>query len=347
MTKGGPGSPVPPPAPVQPVQPVDFAEHAGASRKRPEVVPSWAKGTRTQVVEWSPENAPVARPRQEAGRPERGERGERAERGERIEKPERAERHERPEPARAAERHERPEPARTADKPERVERVAADKVVEAREEDLAVTDDGEDAGGAELAAGMILMSEAELAERDADVAEAALGPFRESIARFDRIVSELEQRLREDVVDLSARIASALAQRELKLDRTLILDIARRALRLLGPLERVIVKCAESDAELLREHMPTLARAEAGRPVEVIVRPSDDIQPGGLLLTFDGGVVDAREERRLQRIVDAVKAAIQELENQFEPGDDGSGGGSRNGGNGNGGNAGSGDGGAP
>ena len=317
--------PIPPVTPVAPagrVQSVDFAElgAAAAHNRGGEAMPSWAKGAPAKVVEWSPGDAPAARPE----RHERAERHERHERGDR-ERPEPARPdRERPEPARP----ERAAPAERAEAPprgDRVERMPERPEPRAAEPelgpDLADELDGGEGGGGEfgLAAGMIVVSEAELAQRDAEVAEAAIAPYREAIARFDRVVNELEQRLREDIVDLSARIASALAQRELKLDRTLVLDIARRALRLLGPLERVIVKCAESDAELLREHLPTLARAEAGRPVEVLVRPSDDILAGGLLLTFDGGVVDAREERRLQRIVDAVKAAIQELENQFDP----------------------------
>jgi len=166
--------------------------------------------------------------------------------------------------------------------------------------------------------GMLLISERELAQREADLEEALREPYLEAARHLLRVIGEIEQRLRDDVVDLAARIASVLTNRLLQHDRTITLDIAQRALRLLGPLERVVVKCAEVDAELLREHLPALARAEAGRVVEVIVRPSDDIQPGGLLLTFDGGVVDAREERRLARIVDAVKAAVQESDALLE-----------------------------
>ena len=166
--------------------------------------------------------------------------------------------------------------------------------------------------------GMVLISQDELTRREAELTDALRAPYLEAAQRLMSVVGEIEQRVREDVVDMAARIAAVLMQRAVKLDRTITLDIARRALRRLGPIERVIVKCAESDADLLREHLPALARSEVGQMVEVVVRPSDDIRPGGVMLTFDGGVVDAREERRLARIVDAVKAAVLDNDAMIE-----------------------------
>lgn len=168
--------------------------------------------------------------------------------------------------------------------------------------------------------GMLLVSEEALAEREEAIVEALRKPYLDAATSLVQAIDELETRLTDDVVELAAKIAQALTYREFAADRTLILEVAQRALRLVGPLERLTVRCAPEDAELLRDNLPALARMEVGRPVEVLVRPSDDIMPGGLLLTFDGGVVDAREERRAARIVEAVKAAIRESgQNKDEP----------------------------
>lgn len=160
--------------------------------------------------------------------------------------------------------------------------------------------------------GMLLVSEEALAEREEAIVEALRKPYLDAARSMLQAVDELETRLTDDIVDLAGRIAQALTYREFTTDKTLVLEVAQRALRLVGPLERLTVRCAPEDAELLRDNLPALARVEVGRAVEVVVRPSDDIMPGGLLLTFDGGVVDAREERRAARIVEAVKTAIRE-----------------------------------
>jgi hypothetical protein len=173
-----------------------------------------------------------------------------------------------------------------------------------------------------LPEGMVLVSEDELIAREQALIDALQRPYLEAARRFEEAVADLDRRLREDIVDLAARIASALVHRELKMNRGLVLEVAQRALRLVGPLDRVTVKCAPEDADLLREHMPQIARTEVGRAVEVTVRPSDDVMPGGLLLTFEGGVVDAREDRRLARITEAVKEALHAVDmNERPPGE--------------------------
>ncbi len=159
-----------------------------------------------------------------------------------------------------------------------------------------------------------VVSEEEMIAREDALIAALQKPYRDAAARFFAACEDLDRRLREDVVELASRIASAMLHREFKMNRGLVLEVAQRALRLVGPLERVTVKCAPEDADLLREHMPNLARTEVGRAVEVTVRPSDDVTPGGLVLTFEGGVVDARDDRRLARITDAVREALHAVD---------------------------------
>lgn len=164
----------------------------------------------------------------------------------------------------------------------------------------------------ELPPGAMIVTQEEIDQHDQEIVNLLREPFLRAALALEEARNELVSRIHEDVVDLAARLASALLQREVKLDRTVTIDVVQRALRLAGPLESVTIKCSEEDAELIRERAPGLARIEAGRPVEVTVRPSDDIQPGGCVLTWDGGVVDARNERRLDRIIEAVKTAVSE-----------------------------------
>jgi len=163
-----------------------------------------------------------------------------------------------------------------------------------------------------LPPGAMVMTEAQLAARDEALVAELRAPYEESARRLAAGVVELQQRLHEDMVELAARVGEVLMYREVRSDPAVILDITRRALRMVGPMERVVVKCAPEDEAILREHLDEVARHEAGRAVEVIVRASDDIDVGGCLLTFESGIVDARSNKRLERIIDALKAAVSD-----------------------------------
>jgi len=178
-------------------------------------------------------------------------------------------------------------------------------------------------GGAEAVAqagptvppGALVLMPEELEAHEQALIEAYREPYLEAAARLDEAARELASRVHEDIVELAARLAQALLHRAIKEDRTIMLEVLQRAFRLAGPLEHVTVRCSSEDADMLRERAPGLARAETGRAVDVVVRPSDDISPGGCVLTWEGGVVDARNERRLDRIVDAVRTALAEASN--------------------------------
>ncbi|MCA9515033.1 MAG: hypothetical protein KC635_08845 [Myxococcales bacterium] len=160
--------------------------------------------------------------------------------------------------------------------------------------------------------GSLIVSEADLEAREQELVDVLREPYRAAARDLKGAIIELQQRLHEDLVDLAGRFAQALIYREVRLDRGIMLDIAHRALRMAGTMERVVIKCSEEDAPVLREELGDLARSEAGQAVEVVVRPSDDIDVGGCLLTFEGGIVDARNEKRLERLMEVVKAAVSD-----------------------------------
>ena len=160
--------------------------------------------------------------------------------------------------------------------------------------------------------GALILTPEELEAHEQAFIDALREPYLAAAQRLEDAREELASRVHEDIVELAARLATALIHRAISEDRTITLEILQRAFRLAGPLEHVTVRCNADDADLIRERAPGLARAETGRAVEVVVRPSDDITAGGCVLTWEGGVVDARNERRLERIVEAVKTAIAE-----------------------------------
>lgn len=166
--------------------------------------------------------------------------------------------------------------------------------------------------GVVLPEGAHVVTDADLEALRDEIADELRGPYLEAAAALNAAADELEQRLYDDIVDLAVRLAEAVVQRTVALDREVVIETARRALRLAGPVARVVVRCNADDATPLRERLVDVAQGEAGRAVEVIVRPSDDIDAGGCLLTFESGIVDARVSRQLDRLAEAVKGAIHD-----------------------------------
>lgn len=163
-----------------------------------------------------------------------------------------------------------------------------------------------------LPEGSHVVTDADLEALRDEIADELREPYLAAASALNAAADELEQRLYDDIVDLAVRLAEAVVHRTVALDRDVVIETARRALRLAGPVARVVVRCNADDAAHLRERLVDVAHGEAGRAVEVIVRPSDDIDAGGCLLTFDSGIVDARVSRQLDRLAEAVKAAIHD-----------------------------------
>ncbi len=135
-------------------------------------------------------------------------------------------------------------------------------------------------------------------------------PYEEGAAKLAAAARELDNRVHQDLVQLALELAQEMVERVIELDPSVVLDVAKRAVRRAGPVQRLVVKCSEHDAAFLRDQLPGVAKQEGGRAVEVLVRPSDDIRPGGVLLTFSSGIVDARMEKGLSRLAEAVRAAL-------------------------------------
>ena len=155
-------------------------------------------------------------------------------------------------------------------------------------------------------------NDGQLADLEASIVSELREPYLAAAATLAAAVHELEQRLYDDIVDLAVRLAEAVVHRAVELDRGILLENTRRALRLAGPVARMTLKCAEEDAAFLREHIDASVRDEVGQAIELIVRPSDDIDIGGCLLTYDSGIVDARIPLQLARLAAAVKAALHD-----------------------------------
>ena len=165
----------------------------------------------------------------------------------------------------------------------------------------------------ELAAKRVAKLEAALAEaRERGYREGLANgeqEIRDKAAHFDRLctilaepLADLDDEVEEALVDLACRIARQVVRRELQLDRSRILVVAREALAAL-PLNarKIRVVLHPKDAELVRE---SLVATDQGAKWRIEEDPL--IARGGAKVLSERSLVDATVEKRLQDVIEAL-----------------------------------------
>ncbi len=165
---------------------------------------------------------------------------------------------------------------------------------------------GEEEGRANAYAQLLQEQEAVQAER-----RAALDHFRSEmegfVARANDAVAAWTTDAEERLAGLAIEIASRALNSELGLSRESILNIVREALADAEHARQVRVRVNPLDVATLESHQQEIAQSLAGiKGLEVVADPT--IQ-AGCVVESDSGVVDARVEAYLARLVDHVRRA--------------------------------------
>jgi len=165
-------------------------------------------------------------------------------------------------------------------------------------------------------------AEAEVKVREASEAgyqrglEKGQAVFEESIAECAaslHAAAEAMQAARRDFLDglepqaaaLATLIAERVLQREVRTDPDLILATARRALEQIADRQQMRLRVNPADLAALREHEVTLLEGfEAG--VELHIEADDAVAPGDCLVDSQRMHVEARMERMLADVLDAL-----------------------------------------
>lgn len=144
----------------------------------------------------------------------------------------------------------------------------------------------------------------------ADALSALQAGYGEAARRFEAGVASLDQRLSESAVSLAMLMAERLLAREATTDPTVLIDNLNRALDRVGPVEHLRIEAHAEDVERLREIAPALAQERTGRAIDIIVTPSERLTRGGLVISFDRGVIDASWGSQLGHLGEAVALAF-------------------------------------
>ncbi|MGB0768122.1 MAG: FliH/SctL family protein [Phycisphaeraceae bacterium] len=116
---------------------------------------------------------------------------------------------------------------------------------------------------------------------------------------------DMEREARQAVLDFALSATEKIVHRVIEVDETVVVDQAAQALSLVLSAHDASVRIHPVDRPLLEEAMPQLLTELAG--MEHIDLVDDEaITPGGCVVAFGQGKIDATIERQLQRLVNLI-----------------------------------------
>lgn len=127
----------------------------------------------------------------------------------------------------------------------------------------------------------------------------------ELIVALERSRSELCERLEAEMLALTVRIAEKVIHREIQADRSALLSVLSAALKEVKDDERIVVRVSPADLMALQEILPEL-RQQLGVLGKLSLEEDPEVSSGGCMIETDRCEVDARIEKALQKIEEAL-----------------------------------------
>ncbi len=121
--------------------------------------------------------------------------------------------------------------------------------------------------------------------------------------------NELLHSLDGEVFDLSLLIAAKIVEREVHLDKELVLEITRRALDEVRQSLVTEVRVSPQDHAIVAAHWGTL---HPSLSPDVALVPDEEIQPGGCVIETRTGRIDAQISTKLSQVSEALRALFDE-----------------------------------
>jgi flagellar assembly protein FliH len=184
-------------------------------------------------------------------------------------------------------------------------RLLAEGIAAAKSQTLAIREQARQAGHQEgLQAGL-----AEGRQKGHDEALAATAAqLQDLTARWSQTLDLLHQHMPEhvadarlDLVKLALAIARRVTRQEALRDRQVATAVVEDALRTAGAARRVALRVNPVELDTLEKYLPDLL-SKLRSIEEVELTPDDTLTPGGCVLRFGSGQIDARIETQLDRI---------------------------------------------
>ena len=134
--------------------------------------------------------------------------------------------------------------------------------------------------------------------------------------------TEMEREARQAVLDFALSAAEKLVHRVIEVDETVVVDQAAQALSLVMSSHDASVRIHPVDRPMLEDALPDLL-SELSNMEHIELVDDEEITPGGCIVAFGQGRIDATIERQLERLINLIlpeppQPVIDEQETQPE-----------------------------
>ena len=141
--------------------------------------------------------------------------------------------------------------------------------------------------------------------------EPVLKNFREALLRLEEIRKEIYLNAEKDIVNLVLAITRKIVCHEITSNKEVILRIVKEAIKKVVDHEEIKIRISPSDLQVLKN-----ARTELSNLVDniqgVTFEEDETILHGGCIIETTSGDIDARIEKQLEAVEEALKSELKE-----------------------------------
>lgn len=143
--------------------------------------------------------------------------------------------------------------------------------------------------------------------------EPALNNFNQAATELENIAKKIHLNAERESIDLALAIAKKIVGHEIATNKEVVLSVVKEALKDVVDPEKIRIRMSPSDMEVLRD-----AKFQFSKYVDnieaIIFEEDETIGCGGCVIETNLGNIDARIEKQLQAVEQALRLEFQQSE---------------------------------
>lgn len=125
------------------------------------------------------------------------------------------------------------------------------------------------------------------------------------ISSFEAQQKAYQQFLEQSTMKFGVAVAEIIIKREVSIDKELVLQQVREALKRVVGVERIKLRVNPQDESIVKENRAAVTE-DSDSIRDIVIDLDETIEPGGCILESDSGNVDARLSTQLKKIEESL-----------------------------------------